>query len=570
MYQYNILNSCVACDELLDVIEKTRVGLFTSRQNIEDVKAETLEIVKNDDVLERYGKPLKNYLLRILGAKVVYKQRNETVDDNNTVNYSSLNRIKFQLIAPIRKLKTVYLGYLLKGLKEDIDTADHNRTERHLSMIISQCISQGWSTKGLFLLSSCFENKLSPEDKWKNFTIAITSTEKKKFEIYYSINMETRRGLPVDKVRETISSLGLTLRKGNEIINNSPGLGKLHSKLAPETTYINILIEAFDMHSAALLAINRLNQKISIATFYNTINPWIASAPQIVVLNTEDNSVESLSITEVFKTYDYIDGNNRTFRDTNKILDNPNKTEIKNRLHAAFSYTNLSRSSYFQETKYISLWIAIESVMRTGQFADIISHVKCMLPEILCTRYMYRIVRNFSEDCLRCGIKSDTGLHIRMDEPDKEQLIKELITIFRTPEQYAILESNCKVNELLAHRCKEIHEMLNDPNSIKQKFEHYTKKVRWHIQRLYRIRNEITHSAFSENRSLIIYIEHLYAYLAQLISEVVYYIEHKKAESVEEAFATIVENYRTFIELLRCGHLQPQDILPRGVIEFVE
>lgn len=92
--------------------------------------------------------------------------------------------------------------------------------------------------------------------------------------------------------------------------------------------------------------------------------------------------------------------------------------------------------------------------------------------------------------------------------------------------------------------------------------------MRWHIQRLYRIRNEITHSAFQENRSLMIYIEHLYTYLAQLMSEVVYYVEHKKSESVEEALATILESYNTYVDLIKEGYVALQEILPDGVIEF--
>ncbi|MGI6298148.1 MAG: hypothetical protein ACOX1T_02930 [Saccharofermentanales bacterium] len=298
-----------------------------------------------------------------------------------------------------------------------------------------------------------------------------------------------------------------------------------------------------------------LNKKISVATFYNTINPWTASAPQIVVYDPENEIAESLFMTDVFKTYDYIDGNNRIFDDTNKILSNPRKAKIMNRLHAAFSYTNLSRVSYFQETKYISLWIALESLMRTGQFSDIISHIKCVLPEILCVRYIYRIMRNFSEDCIRCGFKDDPILNISMEMLNKKHLAGELISIFRTAERYSIFKDRCSNNELLKYRCEEIYNILNSYEIIIQKFEHYTKKVRWHIQRLYRIRNEITHSAFQENRSLIIYIEHLYTYLAQLMSEVVYYVAHKESESVEEALATILESYKTYIDLIKEGHM---------------
>ena len=97
----------------------------------------------------------------------------------------------------------------------------------------------------------------------------------------------------------------------------------------------------------------------------------------------------------------------------------------------------------FQENKYISLWIALESVMRTGQYSDIISHVKCVLPEIMCIRYIYRVVRNFSEDCIRCGIPNDSALNINMLLLNKKALVQQLIEIFRDPQNYAILYTRC-------------------------------------------------------------------------------------------------------------------------------
>ena len=96
MYQYNILNSYVACMELYEVIEKTMSGLFTSRQNIDDCKEETLSIVKSDEILEKHNRPLKIMLLRILGSKIDGKSRGESSDDKNGAQYISLNRLKVQ------------------------------------------------------------------------------------------------------------------------------------------------------------------------------------------------------------------------------------------------------------------------------------------------------------------------------------------------------------------------------------------------------------------------------------------------------------------------------------------
>ena len=75
MHQYNLLNSCAACAELAEVVDKTMEGLFTTRQNVEDCRNEAMEIVKTDQILERRNRPLRNMLLRVLSGKIDTKQR---------------------------------------------------------------------------------------------------------------------------------------------------------------------------------------------------------------------------------------------------------------------------------------------------------------------------------------------------------------------------------------------------------------------------------------------------------------------------------------------------------------
>lgn len=567
MYRYNILNTCVACAELADVIDKTMSGLLTSRQNVDDCKEEAFEIVKADTILEKHNRPLRNMLLRILKSKIDSKQRGDGLDDKNGAYYISLNRLKYQLMTPVRELENLYLGYILQDLKESIDNQVLEQIEYNMGVLISQGISMGWSAKGLFLLATYFEGENTAEEKWNKFKDKLTSPILDSFEIYYSIKIETRPGLTSENVRDVIRSLGLQVKKGSELISEDPDKQNLFSKINSETSYIVINQNATDMHACVLSVINALNSKLSVATFYNAIDPWIANSPQIVAYNCTTHIAETLHLRDIFKTYDYIDSRNGIFEDSYHVFSNTAQAHITSKLSAAFAYTNLSRTSVFQENKYISLWIALESVMRTGQYSDIISHVKFVLPEIMCIRYVYRIVRNFSEDCIRCGIKHDATLNINMQLLDKKALVQQLIAIFRDTTMYSTLYTRCEKSMLLQYRCSEIHRLLNDSNAIRAKFEHYTRKIRWHIQRLYRIRNEITHSAFREDKSLVIYIEHMYSYLAQLVSEVVYYVEHKNVESVEEAFAILLENYNTYMELLKENAISVNDVLPTGIVE---
>ena len=52
------------------------------------------------------------------------------------------------------------------------------------------------------------------------------------------------------------------------------------------------------------------------------------------------------------------------------------------------------------------------------------------------------------------------------------------------------------------------------------------------------------------------------------MSEIVHYIVHKEAQSVDEAYATITENYNTYMELIKEGRMNINEILENGIIEF--
>jgi len=277
-----------------------------------------------------------------------------------------------------------------------------------------------------------------------------------------------------------------------------------------------------------------------------------------------------MKITDVIKTYDYVDSSNDIYEMTKNIIKGDNN-EVITRLSAAFAYTNLSRSSYFQETKFITLWIALESIMRSGQYSDIVSNVKRILPAALCARYFYKMARNFIEDCLRCNIKilNVENITINFELPDKVNLVKSLICVFRTEQHYENLLQKCEVNDLLYYRCEELRYIFNDLDKIREKITHFKRKVEWHIQRIYRIRNEITHSAFRDERSLMIYIEHLYSYLSQLISEIVFYVERKGTTSIEAIYASLETNYSVFEELSNNTPPPIIDFLPEGIIDIV-
>ncbi|NLB50674.1 MAG: hypothetical protein GX809_03720, partial [Clostridiaceae bacterium] len=495
VYQYNHTNVFVACNELLEVIVKTLEGNIRSRRHVDEVRAETLEIIKADKILQIHDRFLYTTLMRIVSQKVVGKSKAASDGLFTDPFHVFLNRIRFQMETPVKMLKHNYLGFLLDSLWESIQTKKNDEIELYLTSLVGQCINQGWSTNGLSQLLGIFEGEMSAEDKWSTFKHQLFPTPSRRFQVFYGIKIGAKRGLSAEEFRNTILSLGLILRRGSEIISEQSGMSpEFTSHINSKGNYLVVDIKATDHDAAILLAINSVNRSLSVATFFNLLDPEIAESHTLIALSCEEGQAKPRKIADIFRTHEYVDRKNTIFDDTRKIFLEEEKSTIMNRLHASFSYTNLSRTSSFQETKFITLWIAMEAVMQTGQFDNIISHIKCVLPEIIAIRYFYRIIRNFSEDCVRCGFISEDDLDLDMKESNKRLLVTKLLDIFRDDFNYEILERRCMVSTLLVFRCKQTRELLTSIQLIQECLTSYTAKTRWHIQRLYRIRNEITHS----------------------------------------------------------------------------
>lgn len=70
IYQYRILTSLSALEELADVLRKTMAGIFTNDANIESCREETLYILNSDMIMEKYYKAIANRLRFGIGKKL--------------------------------------------------------------------------------------------------------------------------------------------------------------------------------------------------------------------------------------------------------------------------------------------------------------------------------------------------------------------------------------------------------------------------------------------------------------------------------------------------------------------
>ena len=534
IYQYRLFNTYSALNELVSVIDKTICGVFTNSCNIEACTEECAYIVKQDNIIKKYNSSLWNTLNNHLNKK--HTQRNEQLS------------LKFQVSYAISQIEDDYLKWIFDEIQNDVDQNDNINIIYHSQVLISQCIFNGWSTKSLYQCDRFFYNTYNVEiecQRWEQFKKYLYSSDRD-FDIFINI-----KDISPEQASALSTHLNVQLYTGGTIAQNNEDYPDdlkhlfLHSK-----KYVKFPIKAKDIFSAAHLAIKTFSDKINVLSFYNIINAWDMKSLIIVAVDSSKRYFKSLTCEDLFKTYDYIDVSGYVYNHTVKILKEDRFVDIKDKLIGAFSYSNISHASLFHEEKYMTLWIALESLSRTEMCTDIISNVKNTVPAALSIRYLFRIIRNFAEDLIRCNIDLNfSSISYDINKDSKSQLVKEVISIMKDDELYSELESKCICSNLLFYRVKEIKKIICDLDYAVKKYTNYYNHVLWQIQRLYRIRNEIAHSATAEKLTLTIYTEHLYDYLSTFVAEIVSCVNEKNLTTIGEVFCKIQDNYNVFKEI---------------------
>ena len=558
VYQYRVLTSLSALKELTEVLRKTINGLFNSDANIEACREEILSILECDKIMKRHYKAVLNRLQFSLG--------------NKPKSEADKNRLMQQLEYMIREVEPYYLRFALDDLKESIGEKNIEEMEFYANVVASQAVYNGWASKALFDLLRFFDSNKPFDEQWKEFSSVLLNRERTRYDVLINVPFKQQKAEEQLQTIAVLGKIGLEVKTYEELVIQFSDIQDMGSLLKKEKRYFCISVEAFDIYMAAHIAIRSISEQLNLASFYNLVSAWDLSAVVILPVNSVSKYHKAITAGKLYQTYDYIDSSSKIFEYTRWIFKNEQMKNVREKFQGAFSYANISRASLFQEEKYMNLWVSLESLARTNMYADIITNVKNTVPAAMSLRYVYRIVRNYIEDCARCGVEFNFPNHcIDMKQDTKQQMVRETIEVFQDRELYTQLLDKCKINMLLKYRTESIYLLLNDISVVKKKVENHYNKIRWQIQRLYRIRNEIAHAALQEKNSLIVYIEHLYDYLSVYISEIVTCLVENRQTSIEEALCSIRDNYDVFLSFVqeKEDFILKRTVLKTGIINLI-
>lgn len=526
-YQFHVLNSHWLIGETLDVIALVKDGTI-HYANLPPLINEAMERIKNDICL-------KKHILPFWGRLISNLTKTPKADDK-----PSLIRLEYQLKHAKSCIYPKYLDWLLTDLKEAIDCDKLEEIDILTGQIASELVNSGWSPRSLLRLVNhvCFPaGQGSINVMWRDFLQAI-ATPVQTCPCYY----------PCKGNITMLSNANVVIKKGSSIILEHP----YASAISPTTDYIYVESSSryYDLHSAvenskpymskiqALIGYNKTDISID-----NSIIVLFPGVQKCVPYNIHDTSLKSTA--RVDHPY-FI-----TIASLNEIF---NSTKIQSndqaKLINLLKQYNLGLETLSPESAFTNLWIALESFVVNGQYKSIIEQVKKLVPSILCSTYVYHLLKNFLNDCARCGVSPEYhGVSINVSRANVHDVSK-LLNVLRNPIELIKLLTLCSKYTLLHIRCTQLAKYMRSNNSVLNLMENHYNNISWHIQRLYRVRNALVHSSESAI-NLLPLTAHLNSYLRSIVAQVVYRLGTDNYHSLGELFSAFEDNYLAIAEILK-------------------
>lgn len=536
-YQYRIMNTLSAMNELADVLNSRLCRIHNTNHNIDECKAETMSIVKGDSIFKNNYPMYWNSALDHLAGK--------------TETDAQQRALRYQLEYIYNFAAEGYYKKLVETFEKDISDRNSKGIIDNANRVISICVARGWSANALYDFADILLNSKIDNSKWEKFKSRLLKDKSDEYHVLIPLKVrmtakKVTHEAAMAKLIESIKSMEISVLDYEKLKNEYSYISLPEN----DEKYVDIAVSAYDYYSASHLALSKYANILNMFSFYNMIEAWSVKDISWNVINIEAQQCKEMRPKDLYGTYDYLDSANKTLKDSLQIAKGENL--LQTRLNAVYSYANVGKASYAIEEKYMNIWVALESLCRSDVYENIISNVLETVPAALCNRYIYRKYRNFTEDCKRCGVNLTflNNSSYQINHPDKYQLVRDILKILKDDTLYREFADKCKVNSLLAIRCQEMRDLAKDGERMIAAIENHYKNVKQQISRLYRLRNAIAHTAVRENVQMVRYIEHLENYLAELVSEIIRYAGEKSTDHIEVILEMIKDNYRQFLDIV--------------------
>lgn len=238
------------------------------------------------------------------------------------------------------------------------------------------------------------------------------------------------------------------------------------------------------------------------------------------------------------------------------------REEDKRQIEAAMRYLRLGTEATSLEATFITRWIALESLLRTVTPEEPVLGAVNAVSSLMAVTYVERRHRDLRATAryLSRPLPASCAAVVQSGGNTAKLSTLELHTMLSDSRLRSDFVGRFEQWPLYFERLNAHATLLTDSKRLREAILGHARRVAWQVQRAYRTRNEIVHSA-SHSVSLISLVSHLEYYLRTSARTVVQLISKRPhTESLKDLFYRISAVQTRFDEDLK-ARIIPPDLL---------
>lgn len=507
-YRVRCLNSRVALRELCEEIEIGRLDDSEFRGICE----ETASLLEKDPVVAANFPRGVHVLLPILKEPPNLPGSSQKKEKEKTDNEGRLRNLKFAAADLAAALDQRYFPAACNQLREAMDRHDVDSVVTLTHSILSDLVAQGWTLGALF----SWYGKFVADDgksfqKNLNFMLRQLQRPPESFQV-------TLRISGGEKFQEITSYGEFTISTHSGIESDKPHVKRFANE-DEYTTFAKGEFESVDLVSAAIRARDELEPLIDALRFESEPRLLEIDKRSYVVRSSDARSMlvhVSNPVPNPVERRDQ-DGFNSFSQKLASILTSQTvEQESRNRIETALRRYRFGRDSHNYSDKFLHWWMGLEALAAVGG-SKIGRAVTENVSHSMLTGYIYRLIQDY--------VVTLQFLKREWNDDFKSVTKSETLADLDVPGTIRLLQDSVQAGELwkliqdrpfVERRGRELAEWLNDPKKLGEQLILHRQRLKWQLDRLYRIRCCLVHGSPVRFR-LALYAANLEYYIKQTL-----------------------------------------------------
>lgn len=252
------------------------------------------------------------------------------------------------------------------------------------------------------------------------------------------------------------------------------------------------------------------------------------------------------------KMLEYMDGSYKKqmkrFLDLKDVLENENTKTLERIL-----YTLYNAKSFKVQNRFLNFWSALEYTLYPFPRSTIIEKARVVVPEVFALFYIknkmnifwnrlthflekredkYQVINNFIVECKNAS--------------DDDFDTYKVICFFKDKKRSKEMADELSIHIVLQRECMELYMLLNEPGKAMKAIDLYYEGIKHDLNYIYRLRNQLIHSAKDIDDSLEYVSMRLYRYVNSMLSTILYYEEKNSTYAITDILSSIDATYQEY------------------------